>query len=59
MEVSLACDTATVSILDASYAEVVTFEDVPVIGDSGFCTNDESGEFEDFNFTGSHGGNLN
>ena len=38
MEVSLACaGTATVSVLDSEYAEVVSFQDVAVIGGSKLC----------------------
>jgi hypothetical protein len=37
MEISLGCDTATVSILDANYTEVVSFRNVKVVGDTGLC----------------------
>ncbi len=45
MEVSLSCNSASVSVLDASYAEVVTFENVPVIGAASFCTSSDFGSF--------------
>jgi hypothetical protein len=37
MEVTLRCGAATVSVLDANFAEVVSFSDVPVISGADFC----------------------
>jgi hypothetical protein len=42
MEVSLGCESASVSIHDASYVEIVTFHNVPVIGSTGLCTGGDS-----------------
>ena len=46
MEVTLGCETASVSVIDANFAEVVTFQNVPIIGSTGFCANDDSGGFD-------------
>ena len=38
MELVLGCDTATVSVLDSTdYSEVVTFNNISVVGDTGLC----------------------
>ncbi len=37
MEVKLSCSAATVTVVDTNSAEVVTFENVQVIGDTGMC----------------------
>ena len=37
MEITLGCKTASVSVLDSNYAEVVAFSDIPVMGDTGLC----------------------
>ena len=37
MEVTLGCQTATVSILDSNFNEVVAFNNIHVIGDTGLC----------------------
>ena len=37
MEVTLSCSAATVTVVDTNSAEVVTFENVQVIGDTGMC----------------------
>ena len=37
MEVSLGCGFATVAVIDSNSAQVVAFDMVPVIGDSGYC----------------------
>ncbi|NIN74036.1 MAG: hypothetical protein GTN86_01895 [Xanthomonadales bacterium] len=47
MEVLLGCNTATVSVLDAGYAEVVSFTDVPVHGTTGFCNESSIDPFDD------------
>ena len=38
MEVTLDCQTATISILDSNYAEIVTFDNVRVLGNTGLCS---------------------
>jgi hypothetical protein len=38
MEVSLGCQSASVSIFDASYTEVVAFNNVTVMGSTGLCS---------------------
>jgi hypothetical protein len=47
MEVALGCNSATVSILDSNFAEVVSFNNVPVFGASGYCAGGNSG-YSDF-----------
>jgi hypothetical protein len=37
MEVTLGCQTASVSILDSNFTEVVSFNDIQVIGNTGLC----------------------
>ena len=38
LELILGCGTATVSVLDAQdYSEVVTFNNINVVGDTGLC----------------------
>ena len=37
MEVILGCQTATVSILDSNYTEVVSFDNIKVLGNTGLC----------------------
>jgi hypothetical protein len=37
MEIFLDCQSATVSVLDSNFTEVVTFSDVKVMGDTGLC----------------------
>ncbi|NNK98624.1 MAG: hypothetical protein HKO88_06215, partial [Xanthomonadales bacterium] len=37
MEVTLGCQTATVSILDSNFNEVVAFHNIQVIGNTGLC----------------------
>jgi hypothetical protein len=37
MEVSLGCHSASVSVLDSTYAEVISFENVKVMGNTGLC----------------------
>jgi hypothetical protein len=45
MEVRLACGTAGVSVIDDLSVSVVEFKNVPVIGKTGFCGNNNSREF--------------
>ncbi len=42
MEVSLGCQTASVSVLDANYTEVISFNNVRVMGDTGLCGSSSS-----------------
>jgi hypothetical protein len=58
MEVTLGCNSATVSILDAGYAEVVTFEGVPVIGATGYCADEQFAAFDGFG-SGGDGSRVN
>ena len=44
MEVTLGCQTASISVLDLNYAEVVSFNNIPVMGDTGLCDSG-SGKF--------------
>ena len=37
MEIEMGCSSAKVTILDAKFAEVVSFANVPVMGSTGFC----------------------
>ncbi|MFV1977331.1 MAG: hypothetical protein ACC651_16430, partial [Candidatus Scalindua sp.] len=38
IEVALGCSTATVSVLDsADYSEIIAFNNVKVVGDTGLC----------------------
>ena len=37
MEINLGCQTATVSILDSNFTEVVSFDNIKVMGDTGLC----------------------
>jgi len=39
MEVSLSCNSASVTVLDTSFAPIVEFNDVPIIGSTGLCSN--------------------
>ena len=50
MEITLGCQTATVSVLDSNFTEVVSFNNVQVMGDTGLC---------DSNFGGSGYGSGN
>ncbi len=43
MEVALGCNSASVSILDSNFAEVVSFGNVPVFGASAFCSGGNQG----------------
>jgi hypothetical protein len=43
MEVSLACNTAGVSVVDSYSIPVVEFSNVPIIGNSGLCENSNVG----------------
>ncbi len=43
MEVALGCNSASVSILDSNFAEVVSFSNVPVFAASGFCSGGSQG----------------
>jgi hypothetical protein len=45
MEISMGCSSATVSVLDSGFGEVVTFENVPVIGNTGLCSGGPSGSY--------------
>jgi hypothetical protein len=38
MDVSMGCGYATVSIVDSNFSEIVSFENVSVIGTSGLCS---------------------
>jgi hypothetical protein len=38
MEISLRCGSADVTVLDSSFAPVVMFENVSVVGDTGLCS---------------------
>jgi len=42
MEVTLGCNTATVSVLDSNYTEVVSFNNVQVMGNTGLCDSNSS-----------------
>jgi hypothetical protein len=37
MEISLGCQTASVSVLDSNFTEVVSFENIKVMGNTGLC----------------------
>jgi hypothetical protein len=37
MEVTLGCQTASVTVFDANFVEVVSFSNIPVMGDTGLC----------------------
>jgi hypothetical protein len=37
MEITLGCQTASVSVLDSNYTEVVSFDNIKVMGDTGLC----------------------
>ena len=37
MEISLGCQTASVSVLDSNFAEVVSFNNIQVMGNTGLC----------------------
>jgi hypothetical protein len=37
MEITLGCKTASVSVLDANYTEVVSFNNIKVMGETGLC----------------------
>ena len=41
MEITLGCKTASVTVLDSTYAEVVSFYNIPVMGDTGMCVDGE------------------
>jgi len=40
MEITLDCQTAYVSVLDSNYTEVISFNDINVMGDTGLCEPD-------------------
>jgi hypothetical protein len=44
MEIDLGCGLANVSVNDDAFSPVVTFQDVPVIGDATFCNNGAFGQ---------------
>jgi hypothetical protein len=46
MEVSIGCGAASVSIIDENSAPIVSFNDIPVIGNSDFCSNSAYGNFD-------------
>ncbi len=37
MEITLGCDTASVSVLDSNFTEIVSFNNIKVVGDTGLC----------------------
>ena len=41
-EVILGCQTASVSVLDSNSAEIVSFQDIQIIGETGLCTENNS-----------------
>jgi len=43
MEITMGCSSATVSVLDSNSSVVTTFNDVPVIGNTGLCARGGSG----------------
>jgi hypothetical protein len=43
MEITLGCQTASVSVIDANNVEVVSFENINVVGDTGLCQSGNSG----------------
>ena len=43
MEITLGCQTASVTVLDTNYAEVVSFNNIPVLGDTGMCAKNDFG----------------
>jgi len=43
MDITLGCGTASVSILDANFAEVASFNNVNVMGDTGLCQSTSNG----------------
>jgi hypothetical protein len=49
MEVSLSCNSASVSILDSNFAEVVSFANVPVFGASSYCQGNGGGISDFYN----------
>jgi len=50
MDISLGCRSANVTVLDASFAPVVAFENVNVIGDTGLCGEPMGGHMSDPGF---------
>ena len=54
MEVTLGCQSASVSVLDANYAEVIAFNDVRVMGNTGLCgsNSDSASGFGEASFKG-------
>jgi len=50
MEISLHCGTANVTVLDATFAPVVSFENVTVVGDTGLCGGSTGGHLTDPGF---------
>jgi len=43
MEITMGCSSATVSVLDSNSSVVTTFNDVPVIGNTGLCARGGAG----------------
>ncbi|MFT7564488.1 MAG: hypothetical protein ACI8ZT_002142, partial [Bacteroidia bacterium] len=43
MEVALGCNSATVSVMDSNFSEIVSFDNVPVFGASGYCSGGSQG----------------
>ena len=37
LEISLGCQTASVSVLDSNFTEVVSFNNIQVMGNTGLC----------------------
>jgi Ca2+-binding RTX toxin-like protein len=40
-EITLGCQSATVYVLDSNYSEIVSFDDVSVMGNTGLCQSDD------------------
>lgn len=40
MEITLGCQSASVSVLDSNYVEVVYYDNIKVVGDTGLCQAD-------------------
>ena len=45
MEISMACGTADIAVIDNQSIPVVEFINVPVLGGSDFCANNSNGGF--------------
>ncbi len=50
MNITLGCRSATVTVLDANFASVATFTNVPVVGNTGLCGGASSGRFTEPGF---------